>query len=522
MTSRRDISSTLKLLVAALAVFIGYQVWWKPAPHPPYSQSPAVVPPPLSESALSAPEPDRWREVPESRLADLGLAPDPTLNLIREELDKGHSDEVLRRLKTLSKKSFATARTRRYVAAIWNNLGVRQEQSEGTANAVAAFKQAVSWDPSNALAYLNLTQAYWELRDPAMTPAFLDIVIRLAPDNPFPHLALADLLLNRGNTISAAAHLERARQRAEHDANHRSYFQKLVASVESMKSASTAAASPTPAAPPIHSPGGELSAMTSGVSPTSSPIPRSPISEPARLPSPATSSQPVRPGRDHFLVQFDGPPDQDTWTRMKAILEFAYEELPQKFGHIPSKPITVVLHTNQRFIETANSPVSADSLFDQSTGTMHLPAIGAMEDLALFSRIARHQFVHAVLFEYMKGRSNAVPQWLMEGLALHLADDMWPDLEAPKTNVDTFVPLASLEGAWKEVPVKSLALAYLEAHLATRNLVDRYSMYSVRQVLNILQTGQTIDAAMLNKLSLPYEQFQRGWEKEFVASAGQD
>lgn len=198
---------------------------------------------------------------------------------------------------------------------------------------------------------------------------------------------------------------------------------------------------------------------------------------------------------------------------MKAILDYAHEEITQKLGHIPSKPITVVLHSNQKFAGPPGSPVWADTLFDHTSGAIHIPVQDALEDLALFSRIVRHEFVHALLFEYLKGRSTVAPAWLIEGLAMHLAEDPWSDVEEIRQKDSALIPLTSLQGAWGQLPSESLPTAYLEAQSATQNLLDRYSMYNVRQVMSALQDGRSFETAMQQKLSMPYEQFQRQWEQ---------
>lgn len=518
MTYRRDISSTLKGLALVLVLFVGYQVWLKPTyltPNPtldhPSSTAPLPSPPTL---ALPETRTNPLWDVPPSRLVDLGQAPTPTLGSIREELDRGNYNEVDRRLKTLSQKKITNLSTRRYIAALWNNLGVQQEKFGGTALSVKALKQSVAWDHKNPLALLNLTQAYWELRDPAMTPQFLETVIRLAPQDPFPHLALADLLLTKGSIAVAATHLEQARPRAERDPNHQSYLRNLTAKVEAIQPVRTAtggAVHPPPATHPETARSSESPAIhlsSSSPEPTSQPRP---VVEPP-------SRQPPQPGAAHFTVRFDGPLDEATWTRMRAILEYAYEELSQKFGHIPAKPITVVLHTNQKFISVSGSPVWADTLFDRSTGAIHFPTQGALEDLALFSRIARHEFVHALLFAHLKGRTTGVPNWLIEGLAMQLAEDPWSDVEEAGQKTATLIPLTSLQGDWKQLSGDAMQIAYLEARSATQNLVDRYSMYGVRQTMNLLQTGQSLDAAMKQKLSVSYEQFQREWTQTHHSS----
>jgi tetratricopeptide (TPR) repeat protein len=522
VTYRRDISSTIKLLALVLILFVGYQVWFKPTyltPGPTLEHPSSSVALPSSPSfALPESQTNPLWDVPPSRLVDLGPAPNPTLGSIRDDLDRGNYNEVERRLKALSQKMLTNIPTRQYIAALWNNLGIQQEKFGGTALSVKALKQSVAWDPKNPPAHLNLTQAYWELRDPAMTPQFLETVIRLAPQDPFPHLALADLLLTKGRIAVAATHLEHARPRAERDPNHQSYFRRLMAKVEAIQPVRTAIGGAVQPPQATHPKVAQSPAPPAIPSPSSSLVPPTKTGAASEPPPQAPLRLPAQPGAAHFTVRFDGPPDEATWTRMRAILEYAYEELSQKFGHVPAKPITVVLHTNQKFVSVAGSPVWADRLFDRSSGAIHLPTQGALEDLALFSRIARHEFVHALLFAHLKGFNTGVPNWLVEGLAMQLAEDPWSDVEEAGQKTATLIPLTSLQGDWTQLSGDAMQIAYIEARSATQNLVDRYSMYGVRQTMNLLQTGQSLDAAMRQKLSVSYEQFQREWAQAHHSS----
>lgn len=517
MKYRQDISATLTLLALVLVVFVGYQVWVKPTllssvPTVPEHSVTAPLPSSLESTFVETQKSPPW-DVPPSRLLELASPPIPILGSIRDELDRGNYNEVERHLRQLSPKRFGKVPARQYIAALWNNLGVQQEKFGGTVFSVKAFKQAVTWDPTSPIPHLNLTQAYWELRDPAMTPQFLETVIRLGPQDPFPHLALADLQLSKGNIAIAATHLEHARPRAERDPNHQSYLRRLMAKVDASEPV-RATAGGTPQAPQVS----DSKITSSPESPVihsavPSPEPTSPTRVTAMTTSQTPPRQPTLPGASHFTVRYDGPPDEATWVRMRAILDYAFEELSQKFGHVPSKPIAVVLHTNHKFTGAGGSPAWAETLFDQSSGTIHLPTQEALEDLAVFSRVARHEFVHALVYEYLKGGTTGVPTWLVEGLAMQLAEDPWSDLEEAGEKVGSITPLTSLQGDWKQFSGDALRIAYTEARSATQSFVDRYSMYGVRQIMTLLQSGQSLDAAMQQKLSVSYEQFQRQWEQ---------
>ncbi len=516
MKYRRDISSFLKFFALALVLFIGYQAWLKPTyltPKPTSRQS-SETHPLQRTSSVSLPgtqEYPSW-DVPQTRLVDLGQAPTDTLSIIRDEVDKGNYREAERRLTALSRKELERAKTKRYIAALWNNLGVQQEKFGGSALSVKAFKKAVASDPANPVASMNLTQAYWELRDPAMTPQFLNRVIRLNPADPFPHLALAELLLEKGDKTAAITHLNLADTQTHYDPHLGSYRNKLIAKTSGEKSTQS-----QPVAVPL-TPSTRSAAIVTR--PDTNPrqhlesLPSVPSADPPPSFTTQEESSPkllVPRDATHFVVQFDGPDDHATWTRIHAMLEYAYEEIPPKFGHLPANPIQVVLHTGQKFSGPVGSPHWADTLFDHKSGSIHLPTQGALDDLALFSRILRHQFVHALFHEQIKRDGPALPTWLMEGLVIHLTEDPWPDIEESRQKNLPLMPLPSLHKSWAQLPPASLPTAYLTSSTATQHLIDRYSMYTIRQLMNVLMAGQPLETAMQQKLSLSYEQFQRQW-----------
>ncbi|MEQ1794333.1 MAG: tetratricopeptide repeat protein [Nitrospira sp.] len=228
---RRDISSTLRILAVLLGAFVFYHIWMQPpatlAPTPASLPSTNIDATPNFPPALVEPAPSL--DVPRTRLIEFGDAPSATHQQIREHLDRGEYKLAESALRALGDNQRTAAREKAYVAALWNNLGVQQEKLGGIDVSVNAFKRAVSLAPRNPTALLNLTQAYWGLRHRALTPQFLETVIQIAPDDPFPHLALAELLIDKGRKAEALPHLKRAKARIHHDSNLTALLEKLEA-----------------------------------------------------------------------------------------------------------------------------------------------------------------------------------------------------------------------------------------------------------------------------------------------------
>lgn len=463
---RRNIFHILYPVACLIGLFVVYQAWFKPTylPTPLPDQPNTVVEDSRSEQPKPLHDGPSEHEPKQTRLIDPSIIPKTThhelLETIRDEIEKGHVDLAETKLVDLPAAITHNDTTRPYVSILWNNLGIQQEKHGGTAVSIKAFKKAVSLDAKNPVVQLNLAHAFWELRDPAMTQDFLEQLVGLAPNEPFPHLALADLFQERDQLGEAARHLDHAIARAGKDSAVQSYLQTVTAKVR----------------------GADKNEM--------------------RLTS---------RGSAHFTVKFDGEADQATWVAVLEVLEEAYREIGQKFGHFPSKPIVVVLHAKSTFQSATGSPVWADGLFDPVLGRIQIPAQDALADRAWLTRVLRHEFVHALLHDQLGTAGSAIPTWLNEGLAMELSGDRWSDLDQIMTQEFTLIPLPALEGGWGGLSSDAATVAYLEANSAAHYLIDRFGMVRVQELLAHLKARQALSIAMQSQLSMSYEQFQSRW-----------
>lgn len=468
---QRNISHILTPLGLVLALIVGYHLFLKPSfvplPAPPDSKPAeaveAVAPPPPPPGSVA-----REAEVQAVRTLDQTAIPDTPhealLEAIRDEIEKRNLSLAEAKLTKLPAAVLSNAAARPFVAILWNNLGLQQERLDGTAVSVKAFQKAAALDDSNPVIFMNLAHAYWEQRDRALSFEFLTKLISLAPDEPFPHLAMADLLQEQDQLAEAAKHLDQAADRARQDPALQSYLTSVTEKVRRTESAEA-----------------HMTARSS----------------------------------THFVVKFDGTEDHDTWTTVLEILEDAYREIGQKFGHFPSKPIAVVLHTKNSFQSATSSPAWADGLYDPTLGRIQIPTQGATTDKKWLTNVLRHEYVHALLHDRLGTSGSALPTWLNEGLAIQLAGDTWPELnEALHGNVKV-MPLNFLEGPWGALPTNAATLAYLEANSATHYLIERWGMARVDELLNAFKARESVATALQSKLSVSYEQFHRQWLESF-------
>ncbi|MBI4400276.1 MAG: hypothetical protein HY581_01420 [Nitrospirae bacterium] len=452
----------LVLLVLALLLVAGQEWWLKRQREAPEKVPlPAASPRSRPSQTAAPPIPSHGGQARSTQPGDLPASPhvqalEAILRLIQQE----HESEAQAKLVALPPEALSDQRIRNFAAILWNNLGVIQGKARGTAAALPAFKTAVSLNPDDPTARLNLTHAYWELKDPGLTREFLEKTIGMVPNDPLPHLALADLLYDKDDLAGAILHLDHATRHAAQNPDLRAYLELVAAKVTRTEQA---------------------------------------------------EQKFVSRESSHFTVKFDGGEDYAIWHRVLDILEDAYRDIGQRFGYFPSKPVVVALHTRETFQTASGSPVWADGLFDPILGRIKIPTKGALTDEAWLTRVLRHEFVHALLHERTGGQLGAVPTWLNEGLAMQLAGDPWPDLDRIIQGDVQLMALNVLEGSWMGMPANVATVAYLEGNSATLYLIDRYGMEKVREIIGLLATGQPIAAAIHDRLFISYDEFQRRW-----------
>lgn len=463
---RRNITHLLVLMGSVLALVIGYHLFLKSSIQTISASTEAVeaVPPP-------PPPPTATRAVAETtsvRAIDHTVIPKfphtSLLETIRDEIERHNLPVAETQLTALPPALLDNVQAKSFVAILWNNLGLQQEHLHGTQVSIKAFKKAAALDDSNPVILMNLVHAYWEQRDPALHQELLEKLIRIAPEEPFPHLAMADLLHEQGQSTEAAQHLAHAADRAGNDPALQSYLVSVTEKLRRMESVESRMATRSSA---------------------------------------------------HFTVKFDGIEDQGTWTTVLDILEDAYRDIGQKFGHFPSKPIVVVLHTKESFQGIPGSPAWADGLYDPTLGRIQIPTQGATTNTKWLTNVLRHEYVHALLHDRLGLSTGALPTWLNEGLAMQWAGNDWPELDQPMRGDVTVIPLRYLEGSWGALPADAATLAYQEATSATRYLIERWGMTQVNELLKAFKARASVPTAIQNKLFVSYEQFHQQWLDSF-------
>jgi hypothetical protein len=119
--------------------------------------------------------------------------------------------------------------------------------------------------------------------------------------------------------------------------------------------------------------------------------------------------------------------------------------------------------------------------------------------------------------------AGRLPTWLNEGLALYMENDAdgspkgdWPEGSPTPTEEELahhrndLFPLHALHGSFLELSQTDARLAYAESLSATRFLIRRYGLASLRRLLQ-MATTTGFEQAFEAVLREPYYQFESAW-----------
>jgi hypothetical protein len=136
------------------------------------------------------------------------------------------------------------------------------------------------------------------------------------------------------------------------------------------------------------------------------------------------------------------------------------------------------------------------------------------------SRIITHEYTHAVIHDIALGNC---PIWLNEGLAKY-EEFKHTDkkLSALRNAVDKnkIIPLKELESAFKNPKgAAHLQIAYEESYTMVKFLIDRYSLYNVRKILESFREGKDIESTFQKWLNLSIAEFEKCWMEDLKSGA---
>lgn len=194
----------------------------------------------------------------------------------------------------------------------------------------------------------------------------------------------------------------------------------------------------------------------------------------------------VQDGR--FVLKFVNIPDQaDLREATLRALSSAYSRVCGTYGFQPREALPVILYPSSgAYYEGSGAPRWSAAQYD---GKIRVPlASGAAQGV---DAVIAHEMTHYVLHEIAGDR---IPAWLDEGLAQisEGRDEAWAAQALQGTT--TRFTLAQLSQSFTRISDPTQArVAYAQALLTTRRLVDQVGSGRVRGILDQLAQGRKIE-----------------------------
>jgi tetratricopeptide (TPR) repeat protein len=222
-----------------------------------------------------------------------------------------------------------------------------------------------------------------------------------------------------------------------------------------------------------------------------------------------------RPGH-HFTLRYVGDVQEELGKEILAILEQAYEDVGYDLNYYARHEVEVVVYSDEDFVAITDLPSWVGGVFDERGGRIRIPVRGIRQTADLRA-LLYHEYTHVVIRSVTGGR---VPTWLNEGLALieqrtpmdgevEMVRQMAVKGELPslRTLNDSFVGLSGSDAR----------VNYAVSYVATRYLVDRWSLWDIQRLLQRLGDGAPFDGALEEATRLTLADFEQEWYKSLIS-----
>ncbi|MFT5207780.1 MAG: hypothetical protein ACI9CF_001540, partial [Candidatus Omnitrophota bacterium] len=216
----------------------------------------------------------------------------------------------------------------------------------------------------------------------------------------------------------------------------------------------------------------------------------------------------VKTDLEHFVLYSEKLIKPNDLLILRRQLMNVRRQIGQKLGnYFPKKKFDVFLTTESTFRRYSKMGDHVAGLFD---GRIHLPLIESAQKSAWLKSILWHEYSHAVVWLLSRGRC---PSWLNEGLAVYHEEDIISKRLKQLHQMDTgyllslneLVPVMdNLQSQNSEV----LARAYTTAYIGAAYLHSRYSSKSIRDLLEDLAQGETVQQVFERRFRLNMDVFE--------------
>lgn len=211
----------------------------------------------------------------------------------------------------------------------------------------------------------------------------------------------------------------------------------------------------------------------------------------------------------NFDIRFDKEAVDSDIYDIRDYLKQTFKDVGRDFNFFPENTVTVILYTEDDFQKLRQTPEWISGIYD---GKIRIPYRNGKISEEELQCLIQHEYTHAII--YMLTAGNC-PLWFNEGIAKYEESKIRKPNLAYLQNAlkkKSLIPLNNLDPSFKmsNNPEK-MALAYLEAYTFVDFIMEYWNLYTLRQILEYLKKGYSLDKAFIETVRRTPESLQEKW-----------
>jgi len=224
---------------------------------------------------------------------------------------------------------------------------------------------------------------------------------------------------------------------------------------------------------------------------------------------------------EHFRIKYTQA-DADAVGMIAEAAEAAYTPVTQELGYAPPGKTLLLVQPNKNELRKAfgwSGNESAMGVYWGGVIQLLSPHVwlngGESVQEFIHSGPMVHEYTHLVFDHLTNGN---YPRWFTEGLAQYVEYRVnHYEWQTATNNLDgELYTMTQLEGDFDGLPNQSLA--YRQSLAAVRYIAQVYGEDKLREIINELKAGRSMDKAIQKTLGLSYADFEHSWQQWAVVN----
>ncbi len=201
---------------------------------------------------------------------------------------------------------------------------------------------------------------------------------------------------------------------------------------------------------------------------------------------------------EHFILRYKEK-DENIIRNVARIFEESYNLINQEYNYYPKNKMIVFVYEDQQHMWDYQSSVRGQAVMGfYSMGIIHILSPNAYEENKLnpidfFAENGPilHEYTHKVVDDITRGN---IELWLTEGIALYEEYEKIGIEWAPRFEYETLFTADELRNNF--ISIREVQ-AYRQSFDAVKIIIEAYGKDKLMQVLQLLRSGNSLDAAFL-------------------------